>query len=94
MIEASPYSICIGFDFPGTFLDSTTLLYYEGRTLEVLRGNEWESHAVRCRLTTESESNGAFDHWQDIVWANQILSELVEMAMIEKLGIPPARKSR
>lgn len=30
----------------------------------------------------------SFDHWQNIVWANEIVQELAEITIIEKLNIP------
>lgn len=30
----------------------------------------------------------AFDHWQNIVWANEVVREMAEITLLEKLGIP------
>ncbi|GEM_PF-3713301 len=45
------------------------------------------SHAYRERQNSIVDIT-AFDHWQNIVWANEIVQELAEITMIEKLNIP------
>jgi hypothetical protein len=50
-------------------------------------GRNGLSHAYKKRQGTVVDIT-AFDHWQNIVWANKIVQEMAEMTMIEKLAIP------
>jgi hypothetical protein len=50
-------------------------------------GRNGLSHAYKKRQKSIVDIT-AFDHWQNIVWANEIIQEMAEMTMIEKLAIP------
>ncbi len=50
-------------------------------------GRNGLSHAYKKRQSSIVDIT-AFDHWQNIVWANEIVQELAEITMIEKLYIP------
>jgi len=50
-------------------------------------GRNGLSHAYRKRQESIVDIT-AFDHWQNIVLSNEIVQELAEMTMIEKLNIP------
>jgi hypothetical protein len=50
-------------------------------------GRNGLSHAYKKRQGSIVDIT-AFDHWQNIVWANEIVQEMAEMTMIEKLSVP------
>jgi len=50
-------------------------------------GRNGLSHAYKKRQRSIVDIT-AYDHWQNIVWANEIVHEMAEMTMIEKLSIP------
>lgn len=50
-------------------------------------GRNGLSHAYKRRQGAIVDIT-AFDHWQNIVWANEIVEEMAEITMIEKLSVP------
>lgn len=50
-------------------------------------GRNGLSHAYKKRQGSIVDIT-VYDHWQNIVWANEIVQEMAEITMIEKLSIP------
>jgi len=50
-------------------------------------GRNGLSHAYKKRQGSIVDIT-VFDHWQNIVWANEIVREMAEITMIEKLSVP------